>query len=166
MSSDAITLLKADHKDIRRLFRDFEAAGDRAIKKKAKIVRKIIELLTVHTYVENEVMYPEVRALLPDLEEDVLESYEEHHVADVLGLELYGMPAHAERFDAKTTVLIEIVTQHIKEEERDWFPKVRAGLDRRQLQKLGAKIEQAREKAPRSPARPSAVKKTLDAVIS
>ena len=166
MSSDAITLLKADHKDIRRLFRDFEAAGDRAIKKKAKIVRKIIELLTVHTYVENEVMYPEVRALLPDLEEDILESYEEHHVADVLCMELYGMPAGAERFDAKTTVLIETVTQHIKEEERDWFPKVRAGLDRKQLQKLGAQIEQAREKAPRSPARPSAVKKTLDAVIS
>jgi hemerythrin superfamily protein len=166
MSSDAITLLKADHKDIRRLFRDFEAAGDRAIKKKAKIVRKIIELLTVHTYVENEVMYPEVRALLPDLDEDILESYEEHHVADVLCMELYGMPAAAERFDAKTRVLIETVTQHIKEEERDWFPKVRAGLDRKQLQQLGAKIEQAREKAPRSPAQPSAVKKTLDAVIS
>jgi hemerythrin superfamily protein len=166
MSSDAITLLKADHKDIRRLFREFEAAGDRAIKKKAKIVRKIIELLTVHTYVENEVMYPEVRGLLPDLDEGILESYEEHHVADVLCMELYGMPADAERFDAKTTVLIETVTHHIKEEEQEWFPKVRAGLDRKQLQKLGAKIEQAREKAPRSPARPSAVKKTIDAVIS
>lgn len=165
MSSDAITLLKADHKEIRRVFRDFEAAGDRAIKKKAKIVRKLIELLTVHTYVENEVMYPEVRALLPDLDEDILESYEEHHVADVLCMELYGMPADAERFEAKTRVLIETVTQHIKEEEQDWFPKVRAGLDRKQLQKLGAKIEQAREKAPRSPAQPSAVKKTLDAVI-
>ena len=166
MSSDAITLLKADHKDIRRLFREFEATGNRAIKKKAKIVRKIIELLTVHTYVENEVMYPEVRGLLPDLDEDILESYEEHHVADVLCMELYGMPADAERFDAKTKVLIETVTHHIKEEEQEWFPKVRAGLDRKQLQKLGAKIEQAREKAPRSPARPSAVKKTIDAVIS
>lgn len=165
MSSDAITLLKADHKDIRRLFREFDATGNRAIKKKAKIVRKIIELLTVHTYVENEVMYPEVRGLLPDLDEGILESYEEHHVADVLCMELYGMP-DAERFDAKTTVLIETVTHHIKEEEQEWFPKVRAGLDRKQLQKLGAKIEQAREKAPRSPARPSAVKKTIDAVIS
>ena len=38
----------------------------------------------MHTYIENEVMYPRVRALLPDLEDDVLESYEEHHVADVL----------------------------------------------------------------------------------
>ena len=47
-------------------------------------------LLTVHTYIENEVMYPEVCALLPDLKEDVLESYEEHHVADVLCMELAG----------------------------------------------------------------------------
>jgi hemerythrin-like domain-containing protein len=59
------------------------------------------------------------------------------------------MPAGAERFDAKTTVLIETVTQHIKEEEREWFPRVRVGFDRKQLQKLGAKIGQAKEKAPR-----------------
>jgi hemerythrin superfamily protein len=166
MSSDAIVQLKADHKEIRRLFREFQATGDRAIKKKAKVIGQIIELLTVHTYVENEVMYPEVRALLPRLEDDVLEAYEEHHVADVLCMELSGMAADAERFDAKTTVLIEIVSHHIEEEEQEWFPKVRAGLGRKQLQELGARIEQAREKAPRTPAHPSALKKTIDAVIS
>jgi hemerythrin superfamily protein len=166
MPSDAIVLLRADHKEIRRLFREFQAAGDKATKKKAQIVGKIIELLTVHTYIENEVMYPEVRTLLPDLEDDVLESYEEHHLADFLCMELSGMPADAERFDAKTTVLIENVTHHIEEEEQDWFPKVRAGLGRKQLQELGAKLEQARKKAPTSPAQPSALKKTIDAVIS
>jgi hypothetical protein len=51
-------------------------------------------------------MYPEVRALLPGLQDDVLESYEEHHVADVLVAELAAMTPDAERFDAKTTVLI------------------------------------------------------------
>jgi hemerythrin-like domain-containing protein len=166
MSSDAIVLLKADHKEIRRVFREFEAAGDKAVKKKAKLVKQIIELLTVHTYIENEVMYPEVRALLPDLEDDVLESYEEHHVADVLCMELAGMTADAERFDAKTTVLIENVTHHIEEEEQEWFPKVRAGLGRKQLQEIGARLKQARKKAPRAPAQPSALKKTVDAVIS
>ncbi len=93
MSSDAIVLLKADHKEIRRLFREFEAAGAKAVKQKARLVGQIIELLTVHTYIENEVMYPEIRALLPELEDDVLESYEEHHVADVLCLELSAMAA-------------------------------------------------------------------------
>jgi hemerythrin-like domain-containing protein len=166
MSTDAIVLLKADHKEIRRIFREFQAGGDRAVKKKARLAERMIELLTVHTYIENEVMYPEVRALLPDLEDDVLESYEEHHVADVLCMELSAMDPGAERFDAKAAVLIENVAHHIEEEEQDWFPKVRAGLGRRQLQELGVKLEEARGKAPRKPVQPSALKKTVDAVIS
>ncbi|MGZ4686209.1 hypothetical protein [Oryzihumus sp.] len=56
MSTDAIVLLKDDHKEVRRLFRDFEEAGDNANVRKGQIVRKIIELLTVHTYLETEVM--------------------------------------------------------------------------------------------------------------
>src|SRR3712207_3635814 len=90
-STDAIVLLKDDHKEIRRAFDAFEKAGDGAEKQKGKLVDTIIELLTVHTYIENEVMYPRVRELLPDLEDDVLGSYEEHHVADVLGIELAHM---------------------------------------------------------------------------
>jgi len=102
----------------------------------------------VHTYIENEVMYPEVRKLLPDLEDDVLESYEEHHVADVLCVELAAMSPTDERFDAKTTVLIENVKHHMEEEESDWFPKVREGLGRNQLQDIGARMLKMKEKAP------------------
>jgi len=76
------------------------------------------------------------------------------------------MPADAERFDAKAAVLIENVTHHIEEEENDWFPKVRAGLGRNQLRDIGAKLEQARQQAPTTPAQPSALKKTIDAVIA
>jgi hemerythrin-like domain-containing protein len=166
VTSDAIVLLKDDHKEIRRLFREFQRAGDRAVKKKARLVEQIIERLTVHTYVENEVMYPEVRLLLPELEDDVLGSYEEHHVADVLCMELSAMAPDAEYFDAKATVLIENVSHHIEEEEQDWFPKVRTGLGRKQLQDIGARLEQARRKAPRTPSQPSALKKTINAVIS
>jgi hemerythrin superfamily protein len=165
MSQDAIVLLKEDHKQIHKLFRDFESTGDRAVKSRAKIVDKIIELLSVHTYIENEGMYPAVRELLPDLEDDVLESYEEHHVADVLCMELAAMSADDERFHAKTTVLIENVTHHVEEEEKDWFPKVRAGLSRTQLQEIGARLVELKAKAPRSPAQPGALKKVVDAVL-
>jgi len=165
-SSDAIVHLKDDHKEIRRLFREFEKAGDDAHTAQGRLVDQIIELLTVHTYIENEVMYPRVRTLLPDLEDEVLESYEEHHVADVLVMELAGMNPDDERFHAKTTVLIENVRHHIEEEEQDWFPQVRAGLGRKALQEIGAELAQARNKAPRKPSQPSALKKTMDAVIS
>jgi hemerythrin superfamily protein len=166
MSTDAIVLLKDDHKEINKLFRDFESAGENAHKSKGKIVHRIIEALTVHTYMENEVMYPRVRELMPDLEQDILESYEEHHVADLLVMELYGMSPEDERFDAKTTVLIENVRHHIEEEEDEWFPKVREGLGRKALQEIGEEMLAAREQAPREPAQPSALKKTIDAVIS
>ena len=165
MSTDAIVLLKNDHKEIRKLFRDFRGAGPNARVEKGRIVDDIIEALTVHTYIENEGMYPEVRDLAPDLEDDILESYEEHHVADVLVLELAAMKPDDERFDAKTTVLIENVEHHIEEEEQEWFPKVREALGRKQLREMGARMLELRDKAPRSPAQPSALKKTVDAVI-
>jgi hemerythrin superfamily protein len=166
MSTDAIVLLKADHKEMRNEFNKFQKAGDDATSKKGAIVDRIIELLTVHTYIENEVMYPEVRKLVPELEDDVLESYEEHHVADLLVMELAALSPDDERFDAKTTVLIENVTHHMDEEEQDWFPKVRQALGRKQLQELGARMAEMKESAPRRPNQPSAIKKAVDAVIA
>jgi len=166
LSTDAIVLLKDEHKQIKKVFSDFQKAGDNAYAQKGKLVDKMIELLTVHTYIENEVMYPRVRELLPEVEDDVLESYEEHHVADLLVVELAAMKPDAERFDAKTTVLIENVRHHIEEEEQEWFPKVREGLGRKALQEIGAEMIAKRKKAPRRPSQPSALKKTVDAVIS
>jgi hemerythrin-like domain-containing protein len=165
VSTDAIVLLKDEHKQIRKAFRDFEKAGPDANAAKGKAVKRMIELLTAHTYIENEVMYPRVRELLPEVEDDVLESYEEHHVADVLVVELSMMKPTDERFTAKTTVLIENVEHHIEEEEAEWFPKVREGLGRKQLQEIGAEMVQARKKAPKRPSQPSALKKTIDAII-
>ncbi len=164
-STDAIVLLKDEHQQIRALFREFQKSGTTDARK-GRLVEQMIELLTVHTYIENEVMYPRVRQLLPELEPDILESYEEHHVADVLTMELFAMSPGDERFEAKTTVLIENVTHHMDEEEKDWFPKVRDGLGRKALQQLGQELIESRKNAPREPAQPGALKKTIDAVLS
>jgi hemerythrin superfamily protein len=165
VSTDAIVLLKQDHKELRGLFRRFQETGEGASVRQGQVVEQILQALTVHTYIENECMYPRVRELLPDLAEDVLESYEEHHVADVLCSELAALRPDSDRFHAKTMVLIESVTHHMDEEEQDWFPKVRDGLGRKQLQEIGAEMIELKKKAPRSPAQPSALKKTVDALI-
>jgi hypothetical protein len=165
VSTDAIVMLKEDHREVKQLFRKFQQAGQDATADKGRLVTAIIEALTVHTYLE-KVMYPQVRRLLPDLDQDVLESYEEHHVADVLCAELFAMHPEDEHFDAKTTVLIENVTHHIDEEEQDWFPNVRAGLGRKQLQDLGARMAELRPSAPRKPTDPAARKSAHDAVTA
>jgi len=166
VSTDAIVILKNDHKEIRKLFGRYDKAGDKAFKAKQSAADSILEALTVHTYLENEVMYPETRELLPDLEDDILESYEEHHVADVLCMELAAMKSSDERFDAKMSVLIENVTHHIDEEEQDWFPQVRAGLGRKRLAEIGQRMLELKKTAPRRPSEPGALKKAVDAVTA
>jgi hemerythrin superfamily protein len=146
MSTDAIVLLREDHKEIRRLFREFQAATTSS--RKASAVRRILRALTVYGFLETECMYPQVRELLPDVENDVLKSAEEHHVVEVLCAELAQLGPGDERFTAKTTVLIESVTRHITNEEQGWFPQVRKGLGRKQLQDIGARMIALRRKAP------------------
>ena len=105
---------------------------------KGRIVNKIIAASTVHAYIENGGMYPQVRDHVPDLEDDILESYEEHHVADVLVTGLAALTLDDERFDANATVLIENVEHHIEEDEQDWFRKVREQLGCNKLREIGA----------------------------
>lgn len=165
MPSDAIVLLKEDHKKVKGLFRDFERSADSPVKKQ-QLVNEIIAELTTHTYLENTIMYPMVRKALPDLETDVMESYEEHHVADVLCLELIELSPDNEHFEAKATVLMENVRHHIEEEEQDWFPKVRKGMSRKELLAIGERIEAARPRAPKDPRDPKAVESAKKAVTA
>ena len=149
MTTDAIVLLKQDHKEIRRLFRRFESAKTKASRNAA--ARRVVDALTVYSFLENECVHPEIRRRLPDLEEDVLRSFEENHVAAVLCAELAPLGPDDERFDAKATVLIETVSRHFGNEEQGWFRGAREGLGRKQLQEIGAEMIKLRKKAPRTP---------------
>ncbi|MGW3291507.1 hypothetical protein ACWDR3_43455 [Streptomyces sp. NPDC001002] len=51
---DAIVLLKDDHQTVEKLFKEFEKAGDRAYKTKRKIADKVIQELTIHTWIEEK----------------------------------------------------------------------------------------------------------------
>jgi hemerythrin superfamily protein len=148
---DAIVLLKDDHKTVEKLFKEFEKAGDGAHKKKRDIVDKIIEELTTHAYIEEEIFYPAAREGAPDTVDHILESVEEHHVVVWMLSELREMDPEDERFVAKVTVLMENVRHHVEEEEEEWFPKVREAMGRNRLQELGERMEKAKAEAPADP---------------
>jgi hemerythrin-like domain-containing protein len=148
---DAIALLKADHAEVEKLFKRFEDLGPRAKKTKGDIAEKVIEALSQHASIEEQILYPTVRERLPDEEDLVLEALEEHHVAKWVLDELDGMTPDDERFDAKFTVLAESVRHHVKEEEGELFPKLREGLTKAELDELGAALAAAKESAPTKP---------------
>jgi len=148
---DAIALLKADHKAVETLFKKFEQSGDNALKQKRRLVEQIVRALAIHAVIEEQVFYPAVRAKDAELEDEVLEALEEHHVAKWLLKELEDLPPEHERFDAKVSVLMESVRHHVKAEERELFPQVRKGFTPKELKDMGAALEVARRAAPTRP---------------
>lgn len=148
---DAITMLKDDHKTVEQLFKKYEKAGERAFTEKRQLVDSMIEALSTHAAIEEQIFYPVVRATVDDTDDEVLEALEEHHIVKWVLSELQTMPAEDERFDAKVTVLIENVRHHVEEEEQDLFPKVRDELGRGALNDLGDFLEQARKIGPTHP---------------
>lgn len=144
-------MLKDDHKTIEKLFKRFEQAGDRAFVEKRTVVDRIIEELSTHAAVEEQLFYPVTRATVPAVEDEALESLEEHHVVKWTLWELESMDPEDERFDAKVTVLIENVRHHIEEEEADYFREVRAELGRKSLTELGDAMVEAKKVAPTRP---------------
>ncbi|MCA1692969.1 MAG: hemerythrin domain-containing protein [Acidimicrobiales bacterium] len=148
---DAITLLKQDHKTVEGLFKKFEKAGDNAYVTKRKLAEEIIEELSVHASIEEQVFYPAIRKAVPDTEDTVLESLEEHHIVKWVASELDSMEPDHERFTAKMTVLIENVRHHVEEEETELFPEVRKNMGRKVLGEIGQQMEEAKKVAPTRP---------------
>lgn len=153
---DAITLLKEDHEKVRKLFKEFEGLGDNAYTTKREVVDSIIEELTVHAFIEEELFYPATRKLEAEgnetePEELVKEAEEEHAQVKTLLAELQTLPAEDEYFDAKVTVVMDNVRHHAEEEEEEMFPKVRDKMGRNELQELGQKMLEAKDRAPKLP---------------
>jgi hemerythrin superfamily protein len=147
---DALALLKADHKIVRELFDKFEKMEGRMTGKKA-LAAKIIKELSIHTNIEETVFYPAVRQKVREAKKLILESYEEHYVAEWLLSELERMEPGAERFDPKMMVMMESVRHHLKEEESELFPMVRKAMSAAELRELGARLMMAKKKAPTHP---------------
>lgn len=148
---DAITLLREDHATVRKLFKDFFKAGDRAYATRRRIAGRIITELSTHAGIEEAVFYPRVRVAVPRADQDVLESLEEHHIVKWTCSELEGMNPREERFAAKMQVLMERVTHHMKEEETGLFPEVRRAFSRADLVAMGDDLRAARTAVPKRP---------------
>jgi hypothetical protein len=142
---NAIKMLKDDHQKVKKLFREFEAAGDRAYRKKQQIAERVFHELEVHSKLEEEIFYPAVQQRADkEGKELVLEGLEEHHVVDVLIGELRQMEPEADEYDAKFKVLTENVEHHIEEEEGEMLPDAEQTLGE-EVERLGQQMEQRKQ---------------------
>jgi len=150
---DAITLLKDDHRQVETWFEQFEKA--RSADKKADLAKKICLALKVHTQIEEEIFYP---AFIEATEEEDIhhEAVVEHDGAKKLIKEIEGAGPDDDYFDARVSVLSEMIKHHVKEEEqRDgMFAKAKqADMD---LEALGEQLKMRKEELMAQAGQPTA----------
>ena len=145
---NAITLLEAEHKHMRKLLDELESTTERGVKTRTELFATIKGELTLHEVIEEEIFYPELKAH-PKAEDIVLEGYQEHHVVDLLMGELERLDVSDEMWGPKAKVMKENVEHHMEEEEGDMFVKARQVFDKAELDDLGRRMEERRVSAGR-----------------
>lgn len=122
---DVISLLEDDHQRVQQMFKEAENLGEEDTESLQEIVQTACMELTVHAQVEEELVYPAFRDVLGDEQDLILEAEVEHQSATDLIAQLEEMDPSDERYKPTFTVLGEYVSHHVKEEEKEIFPKVK-----------------------------------------
>lgn len=143
---NALTLLRADHRKIKKLLAKGESTTERARTTRTELYEELKELLTIHERIEEEVLYPALKAH-PKSRDLALEGYEEHHVVDLVLEELDATPVGDAKWAARFKVAKENVEHHIEEEEGTMFPATQRAFESADLERMGARMEEIRSLA-------------------
>jgi hemerythrin superfamily protein len=141
---NAITLLKKDHKSVRKLFKKIQKArdpGDAMLR--SDLFHQIREELTLHTQVEEELVYPVLADIRTPESDDYHESARhDHQEVKILLDEMNHLDVSSDSFMADMDRVIEIVEYHIREEEDEIFPLMKQYVARTDLLAIGEQIEE------------------------
>ena len=133
-----LELLHEQHEMVERVFQKMQEAENKS--EKEKLFNQLKDDLVPHMKGEEKYFYPALEEK-EGAKEDVLEGIEEHHAAKLFLKELDGMSPDSERWDAKVSVLKEMVEHHVQEEESNIFQKARSHLSEQEMQEIGENFE-------------------------
>ena len=143
---DALSLLKLDHDKVKGVITQIEETTARATKKREELFQGLVDDLTVHERIEEEIFYPTV-GKHEKAKDIVLESYVEHEVVDDLTDEISTLEADDDKWLPTFKVFKENLEHHITEEEDELFPKVREIFSKEELQEIGGQMAALKEQA-------------------
>jgi hypothetical protein len=149
---NAFTLLKADHERVQKLLEDIDETTERAAKGREEMFARLKAELDLHALIEETVFYP-VLEEADETHDITLEAYEEHKLVKDLLAQLEAEPKNTEEWTAKFTVLKENVEHHVEEEEGEMFKKARRVLSEAEVESLGNRLQEAKQKEKAATAR-------------
>ena len=141
---DAMSLLKEDHRKVKKILAELESTTERGVKTREELFTKVKQELVIHEAIEEEIFYPALKEH-PKTKEIALEGYEEHHVVDTVMAEIEGVAYDDEKWGAKFTVMKESLEHHIEEEEGEMFKQAKQVFDQDELTQLGESMKARKE---------------------
>ncbi|AXA53015.1 hemerythrin domain-containing protein [Pseudomonas thivervalensis] len=140
---NAIDLLKADHERVKAILTQLSESTERAVKKRTDLLAKLEMEISIHTRLEEEILYPAFKqAGGKDEAQMYYEAKEEHRTVDSLVLpDLKGTDPSTPEFSGRAKVVKELLEHHIEEEEKEMFPQAKKLLGKAKLDALGAEME-------------------------
>lgn len=151
-SADAIETLASDHRAVEQLFTMMEAAratGD--LDQQRYVSEHVVEDLSVHAVIEEEILYPAMRQALPDGDRLVDDALNEHQEAKELLARIDGKDPQSQDARRAFDDLVPAIRHHVDDEEGQLFPRLRAALGQERLQEMGQLLDKARKAAPTHP---------------
>ena len=142
---DPFDFLTSQHREVDSLFAELERVGSGSVRSKKDIFMELARKLEAHSQAEEKVLYPKGR----DADEkQTLEAYEEHKLVRVVIDDLVkgGDRVDSTQFQAHVKVLKDVVHHHVKEEENEYFKKMRADMDSSEILALGQRLKQEYER--------------------
>jgi iron-sulfur cluster repair protein YtfE (RIC family) len=130
----ATALLETQHRKVEAIFEKLEGSP----RDPSRLLEELANHLAAHMAIEQEIFYPALREVDEDM---VLESFEEHALAEIALKRLLGTEPDDASFQARVIATKELIEHHVKEEEDDLFPKVEKVLGERKLAELGARMK-------------------------
>lgn len=146
---NVIDLLSSDHAEVDELFRRYQLSEKPETIE--EITRQIVHDLSVHAAVEEQFVYPLIRAKVADGSDLADEAIDEHQEAKRLLADLEKQDAGSAEHRATMERLIEAIRHHVEEEEGEVFPELRSNVEESTLDKLGTVVEEAKKLVPTHP---------------
>jgi hemerythrin superfamily protein len=139
----ATDLLKSQHREVESLFKRIEKA--KQDEQKQELFEELASNLVAHDAIEREIFYPACEEEM-GMDELLGEALVEHGVVE-FSLYQADQSQGDEDFEFKCTVLKEVVEHHVKDEEKEFFPKVEKALGKARLEELAEQMEERFEAA-------------------
>ena len=148
-AKDAVALLKADHREVEKLFKKYQGLGERAINRISPVGIMVCTpeqsrlLAQVHDVLERELLYPMTEPIDGKLTEHALEEHQE--VNDLIE-EIQNTEPDDERMEGLMAKLISDVKEHVQEEEKQLFAKLQKGVDKITLKETGKAMSELKKR--------------------